>query len=190
MEKTSDQREVLNDILARLTPFDDESRLRILQTVATFLNIQLPGMSSATNGPTGSNSPATVPSAPTFSGHENASPKQFLMDKQPESDVERVVCLAYYLKHFRNLSDFNTLDISKLNTEAAFPKFSNPSVPVANAAHLGYLVATSNGNKQLGAFGDRLVQALPDREAVKTVRGGLRRRSKRPKKTANGNEKE
>ncbi|MBI2924116.1 MAG: hypothetical protein HYY24_00230 [Verrucomicrobia bacterium] len=190
METTSEQREILNEILARLTPLDDESRLRIVQTVATFLNIKLAGASSPTNAAARSNSPPTAPSAPSFSGHEDASPKQFLIGKQPESDVERVVCLAYYLKHFRNVSEFNTLDVSKLNTEAAYPKFSNASVPVANASQMGYLVPISGGNKQLGAFGERLVQALPDREAAKAVKEQLRRRSKRPKRSAIGNEKE
>jgi len=99
------------------------------------------------------------------------------------NDVERVACLAYYLTHYRSIPEFKTLDISKLNTEAAQPKFSNASVPVDNARQKTFLVSTTRGNKQLGALGERFVQALPDREAAKNVMHNLRvRRFKRSKK--------
>jgi hypothetical protein len=110
------------------------------------------------------------------------SPKQFLLEKQPSNDIERVVCLGYYLTHFRSMPEFKTLDISKLNTEAAQPKFSNASVPVENAAQRSFLVATSSGNKQLGAVGEQYVQALPDRDAAKAVLERVRVRKPRKKK--------
>ena len=47
------------------------------------------------------------------------SPKDFLFRKEPNTDVERVACLAYYLTHRRGTNHFKTIDISKLNTEAA-----------------------------------------------------------------------
>jgi hypothetical protein len=76
---------------------------------------------------------------------------------------------------------FNTLDISKLNTEAAQVKFSNPSVAVNNAALAGFLVQAGKGDKQISSIGELYVQALPDRDAAKAAiaHARPRRRSRR-----------
>ena len=102
-----------------------------------------------------------------FSEEKILSPKEFLFQKKPQSDVERVVVLAYYLTHYKDTPHFKTLDISKLNTEAAQAKFSNAAYAVDNATKYGYLVQASKGSKQLSAAGELFVEALPDREAAK-----------------------
>jgi hypothetical protein len=112
------------------------------------------------------------------------SPKQFLLEKQPGNDIERVTCLAYYLTHYRNVPEFKALDISQLNTEAAQPKFSNVAVPVDNARQRGFLVVASGGRKLLGALGEQFVQALPDRDAAKKVLERVRMRKPRKKRNA------
>ena len=109
-----------------------------------------------------------------FSDRPDISPKEFILDKEPRTNVERVACLAYYLTHYLNMPHFKTLDISKLNTDAAQPKFSNAAVAVDNAAKMGFLVPAVKGMKQLGAFGEQFVRALPDREAAKAVRAKVR----------------
>ena len=43
---------------------------------------------------------------------------------------------------------------------------------------MGYLVPASKGQKQLSAFGERFVRALPDREAAKDVMSLARPRRK------------
>jgi len=102
-----------------------------------------------------------------FSDEKIVSPKEFLFQKRPQSDVERVATLAYYLTHYKDTPHFKTLDISKLNTEAAQAKFSNAAYAVDNATKQGYLVPAIRGNKQLSAAGELFVAALPDREAAK-----------------------
>jgi hypothetical protein len=114
-----------------------------------------------------------------FSEDRNISPKEFLMEKQPRTDVERVACLAYYLTHYLATPHFKTLDISKMNTEAAQPKFSNAAKAVDNATRTGYLVPATKGNKQLSATGEQFVQALPDRDAAKGVMSKMQRRRTR-----------
>ena len=98
-----------------------------------------------------------------------------------------MVCLAYYLAHFRDTPHFKTTDISRLNTEAAHAKFSNPSYTVANAANAGLLVSAGKGAKQISAMGERYVEALPDRNAAKEVKASMRPR--RGRKKANDNSK-
>jgi hypothetical protein len=177
----SNEVEQLQTLIGTLSPLDPEARLRLLQTVITFLNIDgvYVGSGSARQG-----SSPSAPSLPTqnpqttpgggFSNRPNISVKEFLLDKEPQTDVERAACLGYYLTHYRNTPEFKTLDISKLNTEAAQVKFSNPAFAVDNATKLGFLVPASRGMKQLGALGERYVRALPDRDAAKEIRSKIR----------------
>jgi hypothetical protein len=174
---------LLNRLIECLRPLDDEAKVRLLRSTITFLRLDLPlGNRSVSVHSTGVSASSQGGTA-SFSDRTEMSPKQFLNEKQPATDIERVACLAYYLTHFRNVPEFKTVDLSKLNTDAAQPKFSNPSVPVDNATRRGFLVATSSGSKQLGALGEQFVQALPDREAAKTVLAKVRIRKPRKKQS-------
>ncbi len=116
---------------------------------------------------------STIPSAllgnQIQSQKPDLTPKMFLAQKKPTSDVERVTCLAYYLAHYRDNKHFKTIDITTLNKEAAQPKFSNTAVPVDNATKSQYLTPVGGGKKQITSYGEALVEALPDREKVKTA---------------------
>ncbi len=105
-------------------------------------------------------------------------------DKAPRTDVERVACLAYYLAHYRGTPHVKTKDITALNTESAHRPFSNTAFAVDNATKTGYLVPSVKGSKQISAYGERFVEALPDREAAKEVMNLARagRRGKNAKK--------
>jgi hypothetical protein len=118
------------------------------------------------------------------------SPKQFILEKQPRTDVERIACLGYYLTHYRETPNFKTLDLSKLNTEAAQPKFSNAANSTSNAVKTGYLVPSTRGQKQLSAAGEQFVRALPERDAAKAAMAVTRprRRKKRSQPSANSDE--
>jgi len=98
-----------------------------------------------------------------------ASPKIFMAEKRPATDVERITCLAYYLAHYRNTPHFKTIDLTKLNTEAAQPPFSNATVTARNAAQQTYLAAAGGGKKQITTRGEALIDALPDREKAKAA---------------------
>jgi hypothetical protein len=92
--------------------------------------------------------------------------------------------LAYYLTHFRDTPHFTTLELAKLNTEAAQPKFSNTAYAATNAANAGYLASATKNQRQLSAAGEQFVMALPDRAAAKAAMNATRRRSQsRRKKT-------
>lgn len=183
--------EVLTEVIASLNRLNKDDQKRTLQAVATFLNLSfqnspLPAPSELT-APAGANSS----SKPTFSENRSVSPKDFIREKSPRTDVERVICLAYYLAHYRETPHFKTLDISALNTEAAQPKFSSASVAVENAARAGLLVQAVKGNKQISSAGELYVQHLPDREAAKLGVSGLRpkRKTRKPTiKKPNGNQ--
>jgi hypothetical protein len=174
--------QVLTDILSLLKKLDRENQKRLLETVATFLEIGHSGKIHPQ--PSQLPSPGKHPSplgrfAGGFSEDRTISPKDFLADKKPQTDVEKVACLAYYLTHYRNLPHFQTVDISKLNTEAAQTKLSNAAYAINNAVQGRYLVPAPQGKKQLSAAGERFIQALPDREAAKSAMADAR-----PRRTA------
>jgi hypothetical protein len=163
---------VLPDVIAAFRKVSPESQKRLLDTVATLFSLQ-PGSEAVVSGIYGRSS------APSFSEDRSMSPKEFLRQKQPRTDVERVACLAYYLTHYRDTPHFKTLDISQLNTDAAQIKFANAAKAVNNASSYGYLSATTKGSKQLTAAGESFVEALPDRDAAKQAIANARPRRRR-----------
>ena len=180
----ADDAEILGQMISTLKRLSADERTRIYRTIGTFFQLEA--------------SPSTVPSTLTdsranhsatdslhtpsdrfpFSGDRTPSPKQFLNEKQPRTDVERVACLAFYLTHYRGTPEFTTLDISKINTEAAQRKLANATVAVNNASQYGYLAPAGKGMKQISAAGERYVQALPDYDAAKTLLASARPRWK------------
>lgn len=176
--------QVLTEVLTALKKLDHEGQERLIQTVCTFLKLT-PALKQPESYTPNSSSTPTFSRPGSFSEDRSMSAKDFMMDKQPRTDVERVACLAYYLTHYADTPHFQTVDISKLNTEAAQIKFSNAAFSVNNAVQSGYLVPAPNGKKQLSAAGERFVQALPDRDAARKVMDNVRpRRSTRKSNAA------
>jgi len=174
--KTKDL-EVLTKIVTALKPLDQEAQVRTLQAVATFLGISNFNKSYFDQ--------EQKSRGISFTENRDMSAKEFIREKAPKTDIERIACLAYYLTHYRATPYFKTIDLSNLNTEAAQPKLSNAAFAVVNATNAGLLVPAGKGAKQLSSSGELFVQALPDREAAKTNISNLRskkRFKKHPKK--------
>ena len=179
-----DEFQAAHDVLEIFRKINPEDRPRILKTVQTFLEIKpeqnaLVNLESS-NGKNNENCSVNQ----FFSEDRSMSPKEFLMQKKPITDAERVACLAFYLTHYCDTPYFKTLDVSKLNMEAAQIKFSNAAVAVNNATRDGLLVSATKGHKQLSAHGEMFVQALPDRDAAKDVLKELK-----PRKRSNSKNK-
>lgn len=157
----------ISTVISILEGLDDETRGRVLSAVGSYFNVDL----SSVSQPRPIQSPVSFTHGTTpglgFAKENAPTPKLFLMEKQPRTDVERIACLAYYLAHYRDTPQFKTLDLGKLNTEAAQPKFSNAAYTVNNAQKMGYLVPGTKGQRQLSGPGERFVAALPDRSAAR-----------------------
>lgn len=177
--------EALQKVITALTPLSTEARQRILESASLFLRIERKPHFLI---PSSQVSDASTPiyANPPFSEDTSMSAKEFLLEKQPKTDVERIACLAYYLTHYRGSPHFKTTDLSMLNTEAAQPKFANTTYSSNNAVKMGYLVPSTKGQRQLSAIGERFVRALPDREAAKAAIEVIRRkpRAKRSRKNS------
>ena len=158
---------VLSRVVLAFNELAPEAQQRVLNAVSAFLGF---ATGSHANRHAASAPPENHQSGQTrFSEDRTPSPKDFLFDKRPTTDVERIACLAYYLTHYMSTPYFKTLDLSKLNTDAAQLKFSNPSVALENATKAGFIVQASKGSKQLSALGELYVQALPDRESARAA---------------------
>ncbi|MDA8002180.1 MAG: hypothetical protein MPL62_12950 [Alphaproteobacteria bacterium] len=184
------KQEVLQRMIGMLNPMSDQDRLSIINSILAFYNLSHPAIAGEAS--TSADVATKSGRDPIFSGHEELHPKSFLSAKSPQTDVERVACLAYYLANYRDKKYFTTADISALNVEAAQRKLSNPSLAMKNAIACDYLVdAKQKKSKQLSVFGEDYVDALPDREAVKAVRARhFPKRKKRKKAVARNRMKE
>lgn len=168
------EREAFNVVADEMQSLSREAQIRLLRLLLTHFDITLGSDFYASSPPTA----IPLVQSPSFSEDRSLTPKQFMLQKKPTTDVERVACLAYYLTHYRDQQYFKTLDLSKLNTEAAQVKFSNAAKAVDNAAAKGYLGQVGGGRKQLSANGELYVQALPDREAARAAIAHARPRRK------------
>ncbi len=157
---------VLSSVLALLEPLESSSRRRVLETVLTFFSDESGKTSGTWEAVDATRIARTAISVP-FSSKKDISPKDFVMQKSPKSNVERIACLGFYLTHFRDTPHFKTTDLSSLNTEAAQPRFTNAAQAVADATKNGYLAPATKGNKQMSAQGEHFVIALPDRDAAR-----------------------
>lgn len=176
--------DTVSRIIELLAPLGPENREHVFRTVATWFRL-----GTDSHGPRNTASPAqefspaqrTSPQEDKFSDRPVLSVKDFILEKDPSTEVERLACLAYYLTHYQDTPHFKTVDLSRLNTEAAQRKLSNPAVAAGNAMRDGFFVqAPRGGFKQLSAMGERFVQALPSREAAQQVRQKMAsRRGKR-----------
>jgi len=176
--------ETLPAAISLFNPLSQENRQKLLQSLATIFSIN--NVTAATyRSPVESIlTPSDTARRSHFSEDRSISPKDFMLQKLPRTDVERVACLAYYLTHYRETPYFKTLDISKLNTDAAQMKFSNAAKSVDNATLMGYLAPGTKGTKQLSAAGELFVRAMPDRDMARSAMASARprRRSKRAAK--------
>lgn len=87
--------------------------------------------------------------------------RRFVAEKQPRTDVERVVCLGYCLDHFSGLKEFTSTDITRLNDELGLPRLSNPSFAVRKARTRGLFTAGDRYRLRLTDDGKGTIEALP-----------------------------
>jgi hypothetical protein len=170
----------------------------VLQSAANLWTVLLSSGGGIMAGGTGSGSQTGTGGSTAGEGGLQTPIKQldaktFIKSKNPNSETQRVACLAYYLNHARDVAAFKTAEITKLNTEARGPDF-NTTRAIDNAARAacGFLSPIGKGQKQLTAFGEEIVEALPSQEAVRALestrkagkRGGKGKKGKKTSKAA------
>lgn len=179
-ETVEQENQIYQNIIELLSPIDKSSQEKIIRLVTTLLELGMQSPKSIIRQ-SQENVSGTIQRESVFSGHKVLTPKKFMIEKSPQTEMEKAICLAYYLAHYHDMPHFKTVDISKLNTEAAQRKFTNASYAINNAVQSGYFVPAIKGHKQISVMGERYVEALPNREEVKSVLKQIRPRRRRTK---------
>jgi hypothetical protein len=172
-------------MISDLSSLPADSRKRLIDTVCVFLGLGNPAGVDAASQPSTQLAIPDRSSSFQFSEDDAPSVKEFMHERKPQTDVERVACLAYFLARFRDVPHIRTKDITEIMKESAHRPFSNTAVAVDNATKQGYLVPSIKGRKQISAYGERFVEALPDREAAKEIMATARTRGGRRTKSNN-----
>lgn len=186
--KKSDAAESLKIVIDALEPLVDTDRQWVLNSAASRWTLKVHLQSTgATGSQVDSASGTGAVGAQTAIGEQD--PKTFLRTKNPQSDLQRIACLGYYLTYRRDTPAFKAGNLTKMNTEARGLSFNiHRAVDNASRPQAGYLSAVGKGKKQLTGFGEEVVEALPDQAAVKFVeenrKKGRARKSKRKSKKA------
>src|SRR2546426_11388019 len=100
MEVAMDDVEAHSTIVGILKQLEPDAQRRVLESVQILLGISSQPTFSSQDGVAVHSSRTT--STQEFSRDRTLSAKEFLRDKRPVTDVERVACLAYYLAHYRD----------------------------------------------------------------------------------------
>jgi hypothetical protein len=169
--------EALGKVLTALSSLDPTAQQWVLSTAAGRLSV--PGITSLPTT-TAHSSKQTI-TTPQGGELKDTAVKEFIRQKSPKSDVDRVACLAFYLTYARETIAFSSKDLTLLNTEAAGPKI-NMSRAVDNATkQSGYLASASKGKKQITTYGEDVVNALPNYEEVRAIQSPSKQRRKKSK---------
>src|SRR5665213_1662121 len=94
----------LQKVLAILSDVAPAARNRIMRAISAFV----PGANSEDESPVRNDESGGRRSPKVLKFSEDRSPtsKEFMMTKRPQTDVERVACLGYYLTHYRDTDEF------------------------------------------------------------------------------------
>jgi hypothetical protein len=183
-----DELKAMEAALKALEPLDSEQRIRAV----TWLQQALGVNGVAPSAQVGSATPSAAPAPPAPNASQTAgpaetqlTPKEFLALKNPQTDVERLTVLAYYLSKNRDMASFKTAELEDLNKEAAGRRFSNAPNTAKNAVKKNYLTAAGGRERQITHLGEKVVEAMPDRDAVEAALDAVpkpRKRSVKRKK--------
>jgi len=186
--KANSEVKAMDVIWGALSGLEPDEQKRVLTWVIDKLKLS-GSVSLGTAAPGAPQTPQSSGSSPSTGSGAELTPKQFMAQKSPKTDEERITCLAYFMTHHRNTTQFKTKDLTDLNVQAAGVPFSNSTVATDNAAKSKYLAAAGGGRKQITSRGEALVDVLPDREKVKAFKHenpARRRKSSKAKHRKSG----
>ena len=170
MSKKVTEHEALKGIDDLLSGLSTEQRQWVFDCIVLKYKIQ----ATTSNQPPQNASPQNQGHIPfntqTISPVLNSTIKDFLVQKRPFDNYERIACIVYHMEKTQGLEGVKNKDIIKGNKDARQTAFSNPGVFINHAVgRHGYLTTMGGGKKALSAKGEAVVNALPAREAVALV---------------------
>lgn len=176
-EQVEKEIEAIKTVLNALDPLDEETRANVLEYVLKKLKLDIGQLSSSGQGAI----PETGGS-PQNSNSESETPihiEKFKELKQPKTDMEMAVLVAYYLQYVAPPEE-KKLVLSNDDLDTYF-KIANYPIPggmihlLKNTKNAGYLDQAAHGQYKLNAVGYNLVK----HNMPRTDPGKNRKRKKR-----------
>ncbi len=191
--------DAIRTIADALSQLEQDAQQRVLEYAIQHLGIKVnaPSLESVAHG-TDSETSAdassqVVPQLPARSSKPQIADIRSLKEqKQPQSDVQMAVVVAYYLSELAPVDqrkvEISTSDLSERFKQANYPLPKRPEFTLPNAKQAGYLDSVGHGKYKLNPVGHNLVaHNLPKQGAdAKSV---VRRRKKPSKKKTTGKKK-
>jgi hypothetical protein len=177
--KKQDPTSALVAVVKALEPLEDKDREWVQQSAASRWNL---GSVSAITSPipairTGGG-PVVTASADVQSALAKNDVRAFIRLKRPNTDVQRVACLGYFLTQVSGQQGFSSKDITKAHVDSGAPSI-NVTRALDNATRAAkYLSNRGPKEKQLTTLGEDVVLALPDQQLVKEAEAAGKMRGK------------
>lgn len=178
--------DVVGKMVSMLDSLESEDRLRAIQATLTLLGEDA---GAVLEGRGGEGPPGEAGAVSLSRRAEGAaSPQQYFDMKEPRTKVEELAVAARYREEKRNAASSSRKDIEEVIGKARRDfDANNFRRDLANARRKNlFTKSTARDVIQLSHYGQKYVDALPDRQAAKQVRrprGAGRRKGRRKKKT-------
>lgn len=122
--------------------------------------------------------PLSVAGEQNFSDND-VDIKTFLRSKNPENKYQQLAVLAFYLRKYQDIQVVDKKIIEEANRRALGRTIDNISLALNDAKQKYNFFGTySGGKKNLLAYGEDIVNALPDQQKVKELMKSVRGRKK------------
>jgi hypothetical protein len=143
-----------------LQPLTPEERERVLQSAAALFSVSLEAGPKPTGGPE-DNLTAEIhekhPAVPA--GGKRLSVVEFLNEKQPATNAQRIACFAYYREHIEGKgANFSRTDVEGYFAVAKLPKPGNYDRDWRQVVREGW-IHDEGANSYLTRAGEESVQA-------------------------------
>lgn len=151
-----------------LQPVEQADRSKVIQAVLTLLGETTVSFSAGSPvNPAGGASTATSPAIPV---NKNTDEKSYFLLKKPNNKIEEFAVAAHYREEILGHTT-STKDDIKAVISAARRNFDNAhfSRDLGNAKRSGLFNKGNGRDIVLSHYGQSYVDALPDREALKSV---------------------
>ncbi len=178
--------EAISAILEVLVPLDESGRESVLAAVRAYF-----GSAESPMPHTADQSPVEPDDRTASTGQSSTTaPKDIRAlreEKQPQSDIEMVALVAFYLSEMATGSEkkdaISANELKKYFKQAGHSLPKNASQTIRNARHAGYLESTGEGQFKLNPVGYNLVaHSLPKSSSDSRAKRKRKKRATAKKK--------
>lgn len=179
--------EAINDIIQSLKKVPEDRQGAVLDFVIQRMGIALPSKSQRSAAALSQRNLPTMETALTTEVPRMVSIRDLREGKNPKTDVQMAVLVAYYLSELAPSEErkdtIQIPDITKYFKQAGYPIPPEPRFTLNNAKNGGYLDSVSAGEYRLNPVGYNLVvHAMPRRGEIPTRKAKTRKKGKTKKK--------